>query len=1220
MPEVGKLVARLELVTKDFESGVSKVVSGLANIEHAADKNAAAIESSMNQQIDLMKKLNQQVAAQADAQNKAWAEERQRLAEEAKSRKEQQKSRQEAASASKVERENAKKKTEATRLSEKAVRDEIKAIALSIKMARDDFTFSKKKASDYRVLNRAIADAVARTKTLQTANEGVLRSNKSLSLDLQRQVQNLKNLDKVAKKTAITMLSLSKGAYSGSKDMFSGVFGAMFKINETVEFLRNGMAGLRAVIGGTASSFLDAASKAEGFQTRINAVVGSVEKGKGIYEDLEAFATSVPATFEEVLQAGTTLIPILKGGREELKHWMPVMADIAAVSGLTLEETSQNFVKMYSAGAAAADLFRERGINAMLGFLPKVSYTAEETIKKINEKLQQGTLFFAGAAERMAGTWEGQISMIQDKWFIFRKMLMDNGPFDYLKGVLATINAEFDKFKQNGMLDSTAKTWGEYVTDMLKTAVSSLIMLGVKIYTAFAEIKAWYNSTIGLESVVGTSREGIGYVNEGLIDREEFENGSWTERQSMVESVREKKGIVPDGISPEALKNIKSWTDIGKELEEKFAHNAKMAKAQRDGVRHFVNVGTPGVAASEFFKDAENEERKRNREAALAGLSGQAKADAEYKFDKQDASSRIGMSVDEFDRVTKFTQEWNDLQTQRAEINARISMQEKTVSTDAKLLLSKEIDASEKKYQEKFDDISKRAGTSLNKISEVDMINAGLSMRYKAQSAAYGADAGVKAAEKANQFSEKYRDKFNEIATAVAGVSEELDAVGKTKAELDSAKIEKTYLRMKNAAETALDGKLDATMIGKLDEWKAKSLELKTALRDDVLKNTLEDLDSQINSIGLSAGEAWGVEVAQKVKEMTKSIGDQGGTVGKLTEKYTELHRAQKLYEMNEAIRNSKRQFDVNKRMQDRGAGEWVGQHSDMANGANEYWKTINQNDGKEYVKFLDYMDEMQASLIQQTQFGQGTSFLGSMFGDTSELDSFNSSLEAMLPTLQKLGVDTDSFRTKMSAAFKTASIKRDVTAFVGAVEGPMTDFLTTFAETGKLAISDLGEALMQSLRAIVADKTAKMLMTALEEGVYAIVSYASGDKKAAGAHLLAAGQATAAAGAFAGFLTGIRGQAHDGMSSIPKEGTWILDGGERVVSAAQNKDLTSYLQNQQGSGPKAVSVNIRNESGQELKISKSESQTDMSQTVIDIVIDGISRNRGGLRDMMKSR
>lgn len=46
-----------------------------------------------------------------------------------------------------------------------------------------------------------------------------------------------------------------------------------------------------------------------------------------------------------------------------------------------------------------------------------------------------------------------------------------------------------------------------------------------------------------------------------------------------------------------------------------------------------------------------------------------------------------------------------------------------------------------------------------------------------------------------------------------------------------------------------------------------------------------------------------------------------------------------------------------------------------------------------------------------------------------------------------------------------------------------------------------------------------------------------------------------------------IQGMAHDGIDNIPKEGTWLLDKGERVVDSRTNADLKNYLANSDGSG-----------------------------------------------------
>jgi len=48
---------------------------------------------------------------------------------------------------------------------------------------------------------------------------------------------------------------------------------------------------------------------------------------------------------------------------------------------------------------------------------------------------------------------------------------------------------------------------------------------------------------------------------------------------------------------------------------------------------------------------------------------------------------------------------------------------------------------------------------------------------------------------------------------------------------------------------------------------------------------------------------------------------------------------------------------------------------------------------------------------------------------------------------------------------------------------------------------------------------------------------------------------------------TAIAGMAHNGIDNIPKEGTWLLDGGERVLNPNQNRDLTKFLNDSQPSG-----------------------------------------------------
>lgn len=73
-----------------------------------------------------------------------------------------------------------------------------------------------------------------------------------------------------------------------------------------------------------------------------------------------------------------------------------------------------------------------------------------------------------------------------------------------------------------------------------------------------------------------------------------------------------------------------------------------------------------------------------------------------------------------------------------------------------------------------------------------------------------------------------------------------------------------------------------------------------------------------------------------------------------------------------------------------------------------------------------------------------------------------------------------------------------------------------------------------------------------------------------------AAALATLESGSFLSLIEAATpmGMAHDGIDNIPKEGTWLLDKGERVVDSRTNADLKDYLANQKSGGG---DVNIHN-------------------------------------------
>jgi hypothetical protein len=66
---------------------------------------------------------------------------------------------------------------------------------------------------------------------------------------------------------------------------------------------------------------------------------------------------------------------------------------------------------------------------------------------------------------------------------------------------------------------------------------------------------------------------------------------------------------------------------------------------------------------------------------------------------------------------------------------------------------------------------------------------------------------------------------------------------------------------------------------------------------------------------------------------------------------------------------------------------------------------------------------------------------------------------------------------------------------------------------------------------------------------------------------MLAGTAGAAGAGAASGASIGFVGQADDGLTTVPRRGTFMLDQGERIVSAATNKDLKEAIDIIKGSG-----------------------------------------------------
>lgn len=91
------------------------------------------------------------------------------------------------------------------------------------------------------------------------------------------------------------------------------------------------------------------------------------------------------------------------------------------------------------------------------------------------------------------------------------------------------------------------------------------------------------------------------------------------------------------------------------------------------------------------------------------------------------------------------------------------------------------------------------------------------------------------------------------------------------------------------------------------------------------------------------------------------------------------------------------------------------------------------------------------------------------------------------------------------------------------------------------------------------------------------VIGWAIAPQVATANTALAAAGATAAGATGAGIGAGLAGAAHGGLDYVPREQTYLLDQGERVLSPNQNEDLTSFLNTDRESGGGGLQIGTLN-------------------------------------------
>ena len=260
-----------------------------------------------------------------------------------------------------------------------------------------------------------------------------------------------------------------------AKDKTRVAFGAVRRgltnLKSSIFSVQSAILGIGA--GLVAKSFLKVGKDVEQLRLRFFFLFGSVEEGKKAFDTLVKFAGKVPFTLEQIAAASGNLAVVSKDA-EELGKNLQIVGNIAAVTGLDFKITGEQVQRTLSAGIASAELFRERGVKEMLGFSAGVSVSSEKSAEAL-DKVFGPNGRFGKAAEVLGTTFDGTLSMIQDKIFQFQLGTNEAGFFDFIKGGLITINKLAEENQEK--LKQWANSLGQGLIRWIENSIVGFIRL-----------------------------------------------------------------------------------------------------------------------------------------------------------------------------------------------------------------------------------------------------------------------------------------------------------------------------------------------------------------------------------------------------------------------------------------------------------------------------------------------------------------------------------------------------------------------------------------------------------------------------------------------------------------------------------------------------------------------------------------------------------------------
>ena len=233
----------------------------------------------------------------------------------------------------------------------------------------------------------------------------------------------------------------TKNSTAAMEKSFKRVGTSIKGLGRSIFSLKGAIVGLG--VGAGIRSLIKVGDSVESLQIRFETIFKSAEEGSKAFEIMAKFASKVPFSLQQIQEGSGSLLAVSKSA-DDLGKLLKMTGNIAAATGLDFRSASEQIQRSLSAGINAADLFRDRGVTAMLGFTAGVQVSVEDT----RIALQKFSDDNDGIMDKLANTFGGTMSMLGDATFSFQRAINDAGFFSELKGHFSDLKTEIDENKE----------------------------------------------------------------------------------------------------------------------------------------------------------------------------------------------------------------------------------------------------------------------------------------------------------------------------------------------------------------------------------------------------------------------------------------------------------------------------------------------------------------------------------------------------------------------------------------------------------------------------------------------------------------------------------------------------------------------------------------------------------------------------------------------------